>query len=47
MDLCRTTRLTISHTNNEMMKSFAVNNNSVMRLDLKAGVRAVVIPVNK
>ena len=52
MDLRRTTRLTIPHTNKEMITRFtslAVNNDSVifMGLNLKAGIRAVVIPVSK
>ena len=38
MDFRRTTRLTIPHTNKEMITSLAVNNDSVMGLDLKGGV---------
>ena len=47
MDLLRTTKLTIPHTNKEMITSFAVNNDSVMGLDIKAGARAAVIPAIK
>ena len=47
MDLLRTTKLTIRHTNKEMITSFAVNNDSVMGLDIKAGERAAVIPAIK
>ena len=47
VDLLRTTKLTIPHTNKEMITSFAVNNDSVMGLDIKAGARAAVIPAIK
>lgn len=47
VDLCRTTKLTIPHTNKEMTTNFAVNNVTFMGLDLKAGARAAMIPAIK
>ena len=47
MDLRRTTKLTIPHTNKEMITNFAVNNDTSMGLDLKAGARAAMIPAIK
>ena len=47
VDLRRTTKLTISHTNKEMITNLAVNNVTFMGLDLKAGARAAMIPAIK
>ena len=47
VDLCRTTKLTIPHTNKEMITNFAVNNVTFMGLDLKAGARPAMIPAIK
>ena len=47
VDLRRTTKLTIPHTNKEMITNFAVNNVTFMGLDLKAGARAAMIPAIK
>ena len=47
VDLRRTTKLTIPHTNKEMITNFAVNNDTFMGLDLKAGARAAMIPAIK
>ena len=47
VDLRRTTKLITPHTNKEMITNFAVNNNSVMGLDLKAGAWASMITAIK
>ena len=47
VDLRRTTKLTIPHTNKEMITNFAVNNDTFTGLDLKAGARAAMIPAIK
>ena len=48
VDLCRTKKLTIPHTNKEMITNFAVNIvTSFMGLDLNAGERAAMIPAIK
>ena len=47
VDLRRTTKLTVPRTNKDIITNFAVNKNSVMGLDLKAGARAAMIPAIK
>ena len=47
VDLRRTTKLTIPHTNKEMITNFAVNNVTFMGLDLKSGARPAMIPAIK
>ena len=47
VDLRRTTKLTIPHTNKEMITNFAVNDVTFMGLDLKAGARAAMVPAIK
>ena len=47
VDLSRTTKLTIPHTNKKMITNFEVNNVTFMGLDVKAGARAAMIPAIK